>query len=278
MKRAPIRSILWLFVITRILLMMVTYFGYILLTAPKYSSSPVDTVAFFTSWNHWDAENYVRIARFGYQTPYDVAFFPLFPLLIRVIALLLGGRGYLTIGILLSNGALLGAMILLYQLAVESGGEQVARRTLLYLCIFPTAFFFFAAYNESLFLLLTIAVFLAVRRQRWWLAGLCGLLAAMTRSAGVLLVLPYLYELWIAREGILATRRRTLAALLPIVLIPVGTLLYCAYCWKISGNPIAFAAVQSHWGRHTSPPCREYGRRCLNYSGISHLVRLTRLM
>ena len=38
MKRAPIRAILWLFLITRLLLILVTYFGYILLTADKYSS------------------------------------------------------------------------------------------------------------------------------------------------------------------------------------------------------------------------------------------------
>src|SRR5690349_21815459 len=102
MKRAPIRDIAWLFALTRIALMLVTYFGFILLTAPKYSSSPVDAAAFFSSWNRWDAENYVRIAQFGYQTPYDVAFFPLFPLLIRIIALPLGSWSYLAVGTILS--------------------------------------------------------------------------------------------------------------------------------------------------------------------------------
>src|SRR6266700_3178352 len=254
MKRAPIRDITWLFVTTRIALMLVTYFGFILLTAPKYSSSPVDAAAFFSSWNRWDAENYVRIAQFGYQTPYDVAFFPLFPLLIRVIAFPLGSWSYLAVGTILSNAALLGAMFVLYQLAVENGGEEVAGSSLLYLCIFPTAFFFFAAYNESLFLLMTLLTFLALRRQQWWLAGLWGLFAALTRSAGVLLAIPYLYELWLARESLLTTHCRTISGLLPILLIPVGTLLYCFYCWKISGNPIAFATVQSHWGRHFSWP------------------------
>src|SRR5438477_3478437 len=177
MKRAPIRDITWLFVFTRIALMLVTYFGFILLTAQKYSSSPVDA-AFFSSWNHWDAANYVRIAQFGYQTPYDVAFFPLFPLLITAFAHILGSWSYLLVGTIISNAALLGALFVIYQLAVETGGEQVAQRTLLYLCIFPTAFYFFAPYNESLFLLLTASTFLAMRQQRWWLAGLLGLLAA----------------------------------------------------------------------------------------------------
>src|SRR2546426_1813240 len=207
MKRPPIRDIIWLFIATRLLLVMLTYFGYILLTVPKDSLVGVNTLAFFTSWNRWDAANYVRIAQFGYQRFYDTASFPLFPLLISATAHLLGSWSYLLAGTLLSNAALLGSLFVIYQLAVESQGEQVAGRTLLYLCIFPTAFFFFAAYNESLFLLLTTGAFLALRHRRWWLAGLLGFLAALTRSAGVLLVVPYLYELWIARENVTASRR-----------------------------------------------------------------------
>ena len=254
MKRAPVRDIIWLFVATRLILVMVTYVGYILLTAPKYSSNPVDIVGILASWNHWDAANYVRIAQFGYQTPYDVAFFPLFPLLITAFAHILGSWSYLLVGTIISNAALLGALFVIYQLAVEAGGEQVAQRTLLYLCIFPTAFYFFAPYNESLFLLLTASTFLAMRQQRWWLAGLLGLLAALTRSAGILLVIPYMVELWTTRESITASRQNMLFRVLPILLIPLGTALYAIYCWHISGNPLDFIAVQSHWGLHTTWP------------------------
>ncbi len=254
MKRAPIRDVLWLFIGTRLILVMVTYFAYILLTAPKYSSTAVDAVALFTSWNHWDAANYVRIAQFGYQTQFDVAFFPLFPLLIAIIAHLLGSWSYLAVGTIISNAALLGALFVLYQIAVDAGNEQVAHRTLLYLCIFPTAFFFFAAYNESLFLLLTAGTFLATRRQRWWLAGILGLLAALTRSPGILLVMPYICELWLSRESIAASRQKLLLRILPILLIPLGTAIYGLYCWQIRGDPFAFVWVQSHWARHTSWP------------------------
>lgn len=255
MKRAPTRDILWLFTGSRLILMMVTYFGYILLTAPKYSSTPVDTTAFFSTWAHWDAANYIRIARFGYnQLPYDLAFFPLFPLMITAIAHLLDGRGYLIIGTLISNAALLGALFIIYQMATEISGEQVARRTLLYLCIFPTAFYFFAAYNESLFILFTAGAMLAMRRQKWWLAGLLGFLAVLTRSAGILLVIPYIVELWVSRESVMATRWKLILSTLPILLIPLGMVLYGLYCWYLVGNPLAFVSVQSHWGRHTTFP------------------------
>ena len=263
MKRAPISDIIWLFVGTRLLLVLVTYIGFILFPVPPhfYPVVPVDVTGLLTSWNRWDAVHYTQIAQFGYQSIYDTAFFPLFPLLIKGTALLFGNQGYIAIGMILSNLALLGTLFVLYQIAVDALGEQVGRRTLLYLCIFPTAFFFFAAYNESLFLLLTASAFLAMRRQKWWLAGILGFLAALTRSAGLFLVIPFLWELWMARETITDSEQSTMRKLLdmlprvlPVVLIPLGTLLYCIYCWKAFNNPFAFAAVQSHWDRHLTWP------------------------
>jgi Mannosyltransferase (PIG-V) len=263
MKRAPTSDIIWLFVGTRVLLVLVTYIGFILFPVPPhvYPVSAVNISALLTTWNHWDAANFTRIAQYGYQTIYDTAFFPLFPMLIRGIAFLFGNNGYTAIGMILSNLALLGALFVLYQIATDILGEQIGRRTLLYLCIFPTAFFFFAAYNESLFLFLTASSFLAMRRQKWWLAAILGFFAALTRTAGVLLVIPFLYELWISRESIISSNQNTfhkilstISRALPVFIIPVGILIYCIYCWKVFHNPLAFAAVQSHWDRHTTWP------------------------
>ena len=254
MKRTPTLDIIWLFLATRLLLLLVTYFGYILLTASKYSGAQVDLGAFFSSWNHWDAQRYLAIAQYGYKTPFDYAFFPLFPLLTNLLTPPLGSWSYMIVGMLISNAALLGVLFVLYRLAVENGGEQVARRTLLYLCIFPTALFFFAAYNESLFLLCVTGAFLALRRGQWWLVGVLGFFATLTRSAGILLVAPYLYELWKASESLSGKWRAWAFAAAPIVLIPLGLLLYCLYCWKMTGNPLIFASVQYHWARHLSWP------------------------
>ena len=77
-KQVPKRDIFWLFLTTRFMLILVTYFGYILLTQEKYSGTPVAFSTFLTSWQQWDAEVYVRIAQSGYRLPYDLAFFPLF--------------------------------------------------------------------------------------------------------------------------------------------------------------------------------------------------------
>ena len=265
MKRAPIADILWLFLGTRLLLIAITYFSYILFPVPPhlYPNTGVDVAGLLGSWNHWDAQRFVGVARSGYQHIYDTPFSPLMPLLIKGIALLIGNQGFEAIGIIVSNAALLGVLFVIYQLATDALGEQAARRTLLYLCIFPTAFFFFAAYNESLFLLVTSSAFLAMRRQIWWLAGLLGLLAALTRTAGVMLALPFLYEVWTSRalpadpqqpisfwKQLWALVPRTL----PVLLIPLGTIGYCIYCWLTFGNPLSFALVQSNWGRVTAWP------------------------
>jgi hypothetical protein len=253
-KGSPKWDILWIFLATRFILVLVTYFSVIFLTQNVHMSTPVNFTTLLTSWNHWDATIYSRIAQFGYKPPFDLAFFPLYPLLITATAHLLGSGDYFAVGMLLSNVMLLGAMFIIYQLAKEIEGDQVARRTLLYLCTFPTAFFFFTAYNETLFILLTSATFLALHRQQWWLAGLFGFFGILTRSTGLLITIPFVYELWLNREKVTATRRRLLSGLIPILSIPLGLLLYCIYCWKLTGDPIAFATVQSHWSRQTSWP------------------------
>jgi Gpi18-like mannosyltransferase len=254
MKRSPMWEIFWIFLATRFILILVTYFGSILLIQNAHASTPVTFPTMFMSWNRWDALVYIRIAQSGYHPPLDLAFFPLYPLLIAAIAHSLGGWSYFAVGMLLSNGMLLGAMVIIYQLAKEIGGDQVARRALLYLCIFPTAFFFFTAYNESLFILLTAATFLALRHRCWRLAGLLGFFGVLTRSTGALIVVPFLYELWLNRKAVTATWCSLLSGLLPILLIPLGLLLYCIYCWNLAGDPIAFATVQFHWSRQASWP------------------------
>ena len=265
MKRAPASDILWLFLSTRLLLIVGTYFSFILFPVPAhvYPSTPVNLVGLLNSWGNWDAEHFVHIAQYGYKTSDDTPFCPLLPLVIKGFALLLGNRFYLAIGMIISNVALLGTLFVLYQLTAETLGENVGKRTLLYLCIFPTAFFFFTAYNESLFLLLTCGTFLALRHQRWWLAGLLGLLASVTRFSGVLLVLPFLYEVWASRTLPVDQEQRPnffqqalalLPRVAPVALILLGIISYCLFCWSSFGNPIAFATVQIHWARVTSFP------------------------
>ena len=247
LKRTPVRDIVWLFIATRLLLIFITYTSYILFTAPKYSNTPVDVFALLTSWDRQEVTTYLRIAQYGYRTLAELAFFPLFPWLIAGISHFLGSWSYLLVGTLISNATLLGTLLIIYCLIVDAVGDHAAQRTLLYLCIFPTAFSFFVSYNEALYLLLVTGTFLAIQRQNWWLAGLVGLLATLTRLDGIFLVIPYLYELWMQRTSPVFYFRALLYTLLPVILIPLGTTIYAIYCWQAFGDPLAFVKTLDTW-------------------------------
>lgn len=260
LKPTPMRDIIWLFAGTRLLLIVGGFISFILFPIPQhvYPITPVNTLALLQSWNQWDSTFYVRIAQFGYQTPNESAFFPLFSLLTRGVAFLFGNQLYWLAALIVSNLALFGTLYILYQIATDALGERVGWRTIVYLCLFPTAFFLFAGYSESLFLFFTCSTLFALRRQKWLLAGALGFLAALTRSAGVLLVLPYLYELWTSRDRSQADLAHQFKGLflksLPLLLLPLGTLLYALYCLQHFRSLLAFANVQKDWGRTFSWP------------------------
>ena len=207
----------------------------------------------FTATQRQDALWYLRLATEGYA-PGDpsAAFFPLYPALVRIVAWL-PGIGPLGAGLLVSNGALLGSLVVLHGLTrLELGGDRItARRAIRYLAIFPTAFFFLAPYTESLFLLLSLLAFWCARRDRWGWAAAAGALAALTRSVGVLLIVG------LAIEAV-SQRRREGRPLLPRLLaagaVAAGPLLYLLW-WELRFDDLwAPLDAQRNWGRTTTWP------------------------
>ena len=97
-------------------------------------------------WSHWDATIFLRIAAFGYtdpaSDPHATAFFPLFPLLVAALSAL--GLAPVIAGMLISLVASVVAAAYLLRLVEEEEGGLVARRAVLYLCLFPTAVFLVA--------------------------------------------------------------------------------------------------------------------------------------
>lgn len=201
------------------------------------------------SWHRWDTGHYLSIALNGYDTPWRTAFFPLYPLLERGFMVLT--RNPFTAGLLISNLAGLGMLIVFYRLAKEDFDHERALRTVLYLSVFPTAFFFAAAYNESLFLFLSLLSFYFMRRGSWWLAGISGFLATFTRSAGLLLLIPFCYEYVYQHQFRLKTFRFDVLA---GVLIPVALALFSLYCYIRFRDPLAFSHAQAYWNHQLRVP------------------------
>lgn len=141
-------------------------------------------------WHRWDSGWYLMNAMQPFTFETAAAFAPLFSLITAVVAPLVASN-YVLAGLIVSNIACAAAMILLYRLVEdEFGGGDLPLRTIALLAAFPTAFFLTAVYAESLYLVLTLLMFHAANRQKWWLAGLAAGLATLARPQGLILVVP----------------------------------------------------------------------------------------
>jgi hypothetical protein len=216
-------------------------------------------------WGRWDASWYLGLAEHGYAPPAEpgrqsnLAFFPLFPLLVRGLHALVPAAQqgvtarYLCALAVASAAALAGLALVHAWVRAEFGDAALARRTVLVAILFPGGFFLSCAYSESTFLLASAAALHALARGRPAAAGVAGLLAALTRPTGVLLALPIAVAA--RRRSETATpnprrRRWLLAAALP----PLGLLLHAANLWRVSGDPLAFLHAQVAWGRGLALP------------------------
>jgi hypothetical protein len=209
-----------------------------------------------TAWERADAQWYLRIASQGYRgDDQSGAFFPLYPLLTRVVGVLTGGH-WLLAAYLVSNIAVVVALVLLYRLTALELSDAHARRVVVYACVFPTGFFLFAPYTESLFLALSVGCLYAARRRQWPLAAGLGALAAATRSPGVLLALALAVEAVLqAREDGGPARWRPLAAkLAAAAAVSAGLLAYLVY-WAAQGDARRpFDLQKSGWGKEYAWP------------------------
>jgi Gpi18-like mannosyltransferase len=146
-------------------------------------------------WARWDSVWYMLIATHGYGPSVGIlqAFFPTFPGLIHVMGVLFGGD-YLLAGVLINRVLLFPAVAIFTQIVREESGDQAAENAPLFFLLVPMAVFFLAVYTETLFLLACLACFLAMRHQKWWLAGLCCAVATATRLPGIVLAGAVLVE------------------------------------------------------------------------------------
>src|SRR5215218_3555683 len=198
----------------------------------------------------WDSVWYLRIADSGYRgDSARAAFFPLYPLLVRGVGTLFGGShaALLAAAYLVSLTAFLAALVLLHRLTELELGRRLARPVLLLLAVFPAALYFGAPYSESLFLLLAVGAFYTARTDRWAWAGACAGLAAATRSAGILLLLPLALIWWSSRP-----RRPRDAAWL--ALGAAGVAAYAGWLGLVDGDALRFLDVQEAWSRELSVP------------------------
>lgn len=208
-----------------------------------YANTPVALpFGVFKVLNRWDAPHYLDIARNGYQATGDsrffLVFYPLYPLLIRLTAILT--HDVLTAAFAVSTIASFVVAVLLYSLARLDLPDNLARRSVWFLFIFPTSYFLHIGYTESLFLALAIGCFLAARTGRWWLAGPLGALACLTRLNGLVLGPALVVEAFLQwRQD-----RRWNWEWLWIGLPAAGFAGYLLLNYEVTGNALRFLAYE----------------------------------
>jgi hypothetical protein len=250
-----VREVLLDFLATRVAIIVIAELAAVIIGQRAGTHVQESRNILLAVWGRWDAVHYIDIATQGYQGT-DMAFFPLYPFLIRVVGSLAGS--HLIAGLLISNAAFFFGLLYLYKLLEHEYDRSVARRAIFYVSIFPTAVFFSAVYTESLFFMLTVASFYYMRQHRWWMAGAIGFFASLTRVEGVLLVIPFVIEWFSQYAGALRRTSRDVVAavmqLVPAALIPLGLAVYMAYLWVLRADPLYFSHVQSHWHRYFAMP------------------------
>jgi len=228
-------------------------------------------------WARWDSEWFLLIAAEGYRVEdlinatgtiwehWAVAgFLPLYPVLIRILAPLMGA---VAAGVLISNICLFLSLVLLERLMrLEIGdhsGEIAGLVACAALLVFPSSLFLSAVYSESLFLMLSLGVFLNARSGKFAAAGVIGGLATLTRPFGALLVIPIVVEWWVAwrnRAAADAGRRPRAPELLWMGLIPAALGAYMLFCRSVFGDPLAFVHHKTRWRGAMSGPWRAFVR------------------
>jgi hypothetical protein len=251
-----------LFVVSRGALVLVALFlegsvplGY---HGPTYATAPV-----LTSLTGSDSMYLLGIAAQGYHAEpvhhffRDWAFFPLYPLVTRVVSILTLGDIALA-GVLVANIAFVAALAVLYALTVRHLDHDRAVRSLAFVAFAPGAVAFAMAYTDSLFLLLAAGAFLAAERRRWWLMALLYALATLTRLQGVLLAIPLAILIanlgpagptaWRSAAGWRTSRMAWLAA------GPAAFALFAAYLGVTFGDPLGMFTAQKAWSEIGQEP------------------------
>ena len=208
-------------------------------------------------WGRWDTMFYRLIAEGGYPPPppsgewvYQAAFFPLFPTLMRGLSELLGGAPLFYVGLALSNGLLVLAVVYLDKLLRLDVAPGLAEGAVVALLCYPGSHFLSAVYPESTALFLAVLAFYAARTGRPGLAAVAAGLAVLARPTGWLLTPALAVELMRTADGRLRPTRA-----LAFLAVPVACgLLYLGLQQQVFGDPLYFLHVQAAWKRTPSLP------------------------
>jgi Gpi18-like mannosyltransferase len=215
-----------------------------LLIAPKLPA-PLNGMQPKVSWgvfDVWDCVHYRDIATSGYEfvddgQQHNLAFFPLFPLIIRLLMSL--GLPFEFSGILVNNLAFLAALCFLYAWLKKHYGISSAQWGTTFLSWCPMSMFTGVIYTEGLYLFLSTAALYAFDQKHYKWTAICGALATATRPTGMVLIPAFILAAF--------KERRPVIAYIAALATSGGLILFSLFCLVDFKNPLAFIAAQKGW-------------------------------
>lgn len=210
----------------------------------------------FEAWSIWDGPHYLDIADNWYVPGGDdanwIVFLPLYPLLVRMLALITP-LGILYSGFFVSFICSILASVFLYKLARLDETKKTSVFSIIALFLFPTSFFLFLPYPESLFLLLILLTFYFARKGNFLTASFFAMLATGTKIAGLALIPVIFVELIL--HHIKFKRPAKLLNFFVILNLPIlGFLFYLLVNYQTFGDIFYFQRAQSqNWNTNFSP-------------------------
>ena len=244
-KSNPLKISFGFFVIYRAFIFLISFFS--ITFFPKLIAgdliAPGTIFNYMSSWANWDGGHYLAIAKDGYQIWFQYAFFPLYPILIKLFSIF---TSPLISGLVISNLSLFLAIYFFYKLVRLDFSQQTAIKTITYFLVFPTSFFLVALYSESLFLFLTIASFYFARQKNYLYSNILAGFAVLTRPIGILILAGITFEYFYQRNF----KFKKVKIDLILFLLPILFLLVFLYFLKSTyGDPFIFIKAQTFWQR-----------------------------
>lgn len=217
---------------------------------PYHSTKPFPG-AWLAIWQRFDANWYTSIAETGYGLAEgDDHFPPLLPVLIRILKPLFGSA--FLAGLFICHLATLFVIKLLYDTFGEWGGNAAGAATLFFM-VYPTSFFLFSVYSESIFLVAALLAFQQMRKQSWAWAGFWIFCAILTRLQGAALILPLLYLMWHDRPFL-----RKFVHWFGLILSALGGFFYL-FMRSRQGTTATIPFLENEWHARLVPPWETYG-------------------
>ena len=212
-----------------------------------------------TEYGNFDGYQYISIAIYGYGD-LQQSYFPLYPILLRWLNLLVGQA--VVSGIIISFITMIGGLYFFKKLVVYlTKNDSISRWSMLFLVLFPTGYFYHVVYPESLYLFVSAAGLYFLYKKQWLLAAFFAVLASLTKVQAALLLIPYFlipfavpYDknlLQMAKAYLLNMFHKW--KLLFIALSPLyGLAVYASYLYQTTGDPLYFYHAQSAFGAERS--------------------------